>query len=189
VLPLWLIGHSLAKRKKRAHITIHTLEQALYWIEDNYKDDAGNGFKARILYVDYLNLMRPDENTGDQRRNEIESIARCAKDMALFLGCPVVMLAQARRECEDREWKLPIMRDAYESAAIEQYADKILSVWMPKATGDRKVALPEGGMIDNTEHLLILGLVKQKDGPAGGYFKLYVDPARNEIAPMERRGA
>jgi hypothetical protein len=60
---------------------------------------------------------------------------------------------------------------------------------MPKATGDRKVALPEGGMIDNTEHLLILGLVKQKDGPAGGYFKLYVDPARNEIAPMERRGA
>lgn len=188
VLPLWLIGHSLAKRKKRAHITIHTLEQALYWIEDNYKDEAGNGFKARILYVDYLNLMRPDENTGDQRRNEIESVARCAKDMALFLGCPVVMLAQARRECEDREWKLPVMRDAYESAAIEQYADKILSVWMPKATGDRKVALPEGGVIDNTEHLLILGLVKQKDGPAGGYFKLYVDPARNEIAPMARKG-
>lgn len=186
VLPLWLIGHSLAKRKKRAHITIHTLEQALYWIEDNYKDAAGNGFKARIVFLDYLNLMRPDENIGNERRNEIESIVRCAKDMALFLGCPVVMLAQARRECEDREWKLPTLRDAYESASIEQYADKIMSVWMPRATNDRKISLPEGKVIENTEHLLLLGLVKQKDGPAGGYFKLYVDPSRNEIAPLAR---
>jgi replicative DNA helicase len=185
-LPLWLLGHSLARRKKRIKVTIHTIESALFWIEDNYKDDAGNGFKARVVFLDYLNLIRPDEIAGDQRRNEIESIVRCAKDMALFLGCPVVMLAQARRECEDREWKLPVMRDAYESAAIEQYADKILSVWMPHVTNDNKVALPEGGYIDNTKNLLLVGLVKQKDGPAGGYFKLYVDPARNEIAPMAR---
>jgi replicative DNA helicase len=187
-LPLWLLGHSLARRTKRIKITIHTIESALYWIEDNYKSAEGVGFKARVVMLDYLNLIRPDATAGDQRRNEIENVVRCAKDMALFLGCPVVMLAQARRECEDRDWKLPTMRDAYESAAIEQYADKILSVWMPRNTGDRRLSLPEGGSIENTDNLLLLGLVKQKDGPAGGYFKLYVDPARNAIAPLASGG-
>lgn len=183
-LPLWLLGHSLARRKKRAHMSIYTIEQALYWIEDHME------FKARVVFLDYLNLLESDRKAGyaPERRIDIADIVKAAKDMALFLGCPVVLLAQAHRRADERAWKLPQMADAMESAAIEQYSDKIFSVWMPRITDHGvNITSPAGEVLnaEDTEHMLILGMLKQKNGPAGGYFKLYVDPARNYIAPLE----
>ncbi len=181
-LPLWLLGHSLAHRKKRIRMTIRTIEQALYWIEDNMD------FRARIVFLDYLNQLQPDRRQGNEasRRVDVSDIVLSAKDLALSMGCPVVMLAQSNRMTDDRDWKLPTMRDAMETAAIEQYSDKMLSVWMPKVTENKSyIVEPNGNRLDVTPNLLLLGLIKQKNGPAGGYFKLYVDPTRNFIGPLE----
>lgn len=183
-LPLWLLGHSLAMRKKRIRMTIRTIEKALYWIEDNMD------FRARIVFLDYLNQLQPDRRQGDEgsRRVDVADIVLSAKDLALSMGCPVVMLAQCNRITDDRDWKIPTMRDAMETAAIEQYSDKMLSVWMPKVTENKGyIVEPNGNRLDVTDNLLLLGLIKQKNGPAGGYFKLYVDPTRNFIGPLETR--
>lgn len=181
-LPLWLLGHSLAHRKQRIRMTIRTIQQALYWIEDNMD------FRARIVFLDYLNQLQPERRQGDEasRRVDVSDIVLSAKDLALSMGCPVVMLAQSNRMTDNRDWKLPTMRDAMETAAIEQYSDKMLSVWMPKVTEQRGyIVEPNGDRLDVTPNLLLLGLIKQKNGPAGGYFKLYVDPTRNFIGPLE----
>lgn len=184
-LPLWLLGHSLARRRKRIRMSIWTIEQALYWIEDNMD------FRARIVFLDYLNLIISDRKPGErpERRVDIAEIVQCAKDLALSLGCPVVMLAQANRRADDRDnWRMPHMADAMESAAIEQYSDKVFGVFMPKVEGKSTlIKEPDGTVQEVTDNLLYLGLLKQKNGPAGGYFRLYVDPKRNFVAPMASR--
>jgi len=183
-LPLWLLGHSLARRRKRVRMSIWTIEKALCWVEDNMQ------FRARMIFLDYLNLMESDRRTGSapEHRVDVSEVVRCAKDMALTMGCPVVLVAQAHRRVDDRAWKLPQMRDSMETAAIEQYSDKMLSVWMPKVTNrGQTIETPDGRQLEVTDNLLLLGLIKQKQGASGGYYTLYVDPARNEIRPMETR--
>ncbi len=185
-LPLWLLGHSLARRRKRIRMTITAIEQALYWIEDNWQDKNGVGFRAKVVFLDYLNLLKTDRRVQD-RRIEISDIVASAKDLALTLGCPVVMLAQAGRQCDERQWKLPVMADCMESAALEQYADRVFSVWMPKVTDlGHDIQRPDGKVYpaDVVPNLLVLGMLKQKSGPAGGYFSLYVDPAQNQLRAL-----
>ena len=184
-LPLWLLGHSLARRRKRLSINMFTIERSLYWIEDNMN------FGAKIIFIDYLNLLdssrRPGEVPNADRRWNISDIVKCAKDMALNLGCPVVLLAQAHRRVDEKAWKLPEMADAMESAAIEQYADKLMSVWYPKVSDpDQIITSPSGREYHVNDHLLFLGLLKQKNGPAGGMWPLYVDPAKNHLGMLQR---
>lgn len=187
-LPLWLIGHSLARRRKRVKLDMFNVEKALYWIEDNMQ------FRPRIVFIDYLNLLQssrqPGQRPAENRRVDVSELVGAAKDMALMLGCPVVLLAQAKRECDLRDWCLPQMADGMESAAIEQYSDKVFSVWYPKVNKPLGSQIDDqaGGKLDVTNNLLILGLLKQKNGPAGGYWPLYVDPERNEIHELETEG-
>lgn len=183
ILPLWLLGHSLARRRERQRISMYTIEKALFWIEDNMD------FRARVIFLDYLNLLKSVRQPGHEptRRIQITEIVHTAKDMALNLGCPVVMVAQAHRRVDEREWKLPKMADCMESASIEQFSEKVLSVWYPKVTDQgQTIRTPAGDTYEVDNNLLFLGLLKQKHGPAGGFFTLYVDPARNEIKPMAR---
>jgi replicative DNA helicase len=180
-IPLWLVGHSIERRKKRPRLTMSNVARALTWIEDNMQ------FRPRIVFLDYLQQMEPERRQGQEvnRRMDIfENVHRC-KDMALALGCPVVLGVQAARSTDDRRWKLPQMGDQMESSNIEHTADKMLSVWMPKTSEEIGSWLP-GTELQVSDNLLILGLVKQKMGPAGGWWGLYVDPSRNMIAPMAR---
>lgn len=183
-LPLWLLGHSLARRRKRVRMSVFTIEQALFWIEDNMD------FRARIVFLDYLNLMETERRMGggrsSDRRVDVTEIVQCAKDLALTMGCPVVLIAQAHRRVDDRSWKLPEMQDAMEASAIEQFSDKMISLWKPSVTEPRgaMIEAPDGRQLEVTDNLLLFGLIKQKTGPAGGYHALYVDPARNFLGPL-----
>ncbi len=185
-LPLWYVGHSLANRKKRLRLTLWTVERALIWIEDNMQ------FRCRALFLDYLNLIQPERELGGapNMRTDLTEIVRVAKDLALELGCPVILLAQAHRRVDERMWKLPQMADAMETSSIEQYSDVVASLWMPKVTEPLGTTLTPPGSRDALEvtpNLLLLGLVKQKKGPAGGFWPLYVDPTRNFVGPMDTR--
>lgn len=184
--PLWLLGHSLANRKRRIRLSIRTIERALFWIEDNMQ------FTARILFLDYLNLLDSDRSGGHEpsRRLDLSETVQSAKDLALSLGCPVVMIAQAHRQVDERAWKLPEMRDCMETAAIEQYSDRMLSLWYPARTEAKDwIQTPGGARVDVTDHFLLLGIVKQKQGVAGRWYQVFVDPAKNELAPMAREQA
>lgn len=176
-LPLWVLGHSIERRKKRPRLTVNNISTALSWIEDEM------GYHPRIIFLDYLQQMECE--TGENRRMQVfENVYRC-KDMALAMGCPVVLGIQAHRDVDNRAWKLPLMGDGMETSNIEHTADKMISLWMPKTTDPVGSTLHGIDDLTVTDNLLILGVMKQKLGPAGFWRSLYVDPTKNMITATE----
>lgn len=81
-----------------------------------------------IVFIDYLQLMRTIEKTGS-REQEISTISRKAKMMAVDLQVPVILMSQLNRGVESRADKRPLLSDLRESGAIEQDADIVLFVY------------------------------------------------------------
>jgi len=81
-----------------------------------------------IVFIDYLQLMRTNEKTGS-RENEISTMSRKAKMMAVDLQIPVILMSQLNRGVESRADKRPMLSDLRESGAIEQDADIVMFVY------------------------------------------------------------
>lgn len=94
-----------------------------------------NRFGLDIVFIDYLQLMRTSEKTGN-REQEISTISRNAKKMAVDLQVPVVLLSQLNRAVESRADKRPMLSDLRESGSIEQDADIVLFLYRDSVYND-----------------------------------------------------
>jgi len=126
--------------------------------------------------------MEPD--IRDNRRLQVFDSMNRAKDMALALGCPVLLGCQAKRDVLERDWKLPRMSDGEETSNIEHTTDKMLSFWYPKMSEPLGEMLGKTGIVV-TEDLMICSLAKQRYGPAGIWWPLRFEPGINNFTPME----
>lgn len=86
-----------------------------------------------LVVLDYLQLMSGD---GNNRNSEIEVISRGLKALAKDLGCPVIVLSQLSRKCEERNNKRPMLSDLRDSGAIEQDADIVLMLYREEEYDD-----------------------------------------------------
>lgn len=77
------------------------------------------------IVVDYLTIMKIVQQKGETRSQAVGYVTRTAKQIALELDCPFIMLAQLSREGKD-EPKLEHLRD---SGEIEQDADVVEFLW------------------------------------------------------------
>jgi len=182
VLPLWLFGHSLERRRRRPRMTMIDAEDSIKAVEDGW------GQKPSLIVVDYLQRIAHHRPNADPRQNFIENIDRC-KDLALAMGCPVIMGCQAKREVDNRNVKIPQMGDGAESSNVEHSSDGILTVFMPKTAYPEGDILPDGYGVDGglaiSSNILLVSVAKRKLGKAGRIFPLYVQPEINRIAPIE----
>lgn len=77
------------------------------------------------IIVDYLTIMRIVQQKGETRSQAVGYVTRTAKQIALEMDCPFIMLAQLSRDGKD-EPKLEHLRD---SGEIEQDADVVEFLW------------------------------------------------------------
>lgn len=88
-----------------------------------------------MVVVDYIQLMRPD-GKGGSRYEEVSSISRELKLLAMDLGVPVLALTQFNRQSEGgvdgkAQKRKPSMAEAKDSGSIEQDANLFLIQFEP----------------------------------------------------------
>ncbi len=178
-LPLYLVGHSVSEGRKRPALTLDVVGRALNLIRREFE------LTPRMILLDYLQIIEPGR--GEDRRMQVfHNVHRC-KDMALAMSCPVVLASQARRSVMEKRIAVPGIADSEESSNAEHASDKMLGLWMPKtkyAVGE-EVPIGKDRDIEVSESLLLVRVLKQRMGPAGRLFDLYVDPATNYIGPRD----
>ncbi|GAB7387403.1 replicative DNA helicase [Bacillaceae bacterium] len=79
------------------------------------------------IIVDYLTIMKIPQEKGETRAQAIGRVTKAAKQTALELDCPFIMLAQLNRE--SKKEKEPGLEHLKESGDIEQDADVVEFLW------------------------------------------------------------
>lgn len=85
------------------------------------------GVKLALLVVDYLQLVEGQK--GQPREQAIAATSRALKALAMDEELTVFAVSQLNRDCENRGEKRPVLSDLRESGAIEQDANKVLTVY------------------------------------------------------------
>jgi replicative DNA helicase len=120
---------------------------------------------VKIIYVDYLQLMRSGQNLFN-REQEVAEISRGLKSLAKELKIPIIALSQLSRSVESRGGdKKPMLQDLRESGSIEMDADMVMFCYRPEYYG---IEGYEVGMetID-TSGLFMLLIAKHRNGELG----------------------
>lgn len=81
-----------------------------------------------IAFIDYVQLMHTSKKS-ESRQQEITTISRKLKSIAMRENIPLVVLSQLNRQVDARENKRPRMSDLRDSGSLEQDADLILFVY------------------------------------------------------------
>lgn len=192
-LPLFIIGHSIQRskdnRRSRPALSPDRINDAIEYILNEYKDPAtGSPVEVDLIVTDYLQRLH-----NDTRKNPQEFYSGCvdwAKDLALWAGAPHVLNVQARRDVDDRQIKIPMMRDGYMTANIEQTSDVQLAVHMPKVYNIQLMPefpswhIPE---LVVEENYIYFTLLKQKDGPSNKGWVLEADLSRLTLQELDLR--
>lgn len=123
-----------ADRRKRVRAAIQATEDLPLYVSDRAavtvqgmlaelrKIKASR--KIELVIVDYLQLAKGTGKFGS-RAEEVSSVSRGLKAMAMELGVPVIALSQFNRE-SSKDGKEPELHDLKESSGIEQDSNMVL---------------------------------------------------------------
>ncbi|MDR0620875.1 MAG: replicative DNA helicase [Deltaproteobacteria bacterium] len=114
-----------------------------------------------LIVVDYLQLMRPNEQ-HQNREQQIREISGSLKALAKELKVPVITLSQLKRSDELE----PSLSDLRESGSIEQDADLVLFIVRPEMIKKDDITLKGKAEIRINKH---------RNGPTGVVYLQYLD--------------
>lgn len=128
------------------------------------------GGDVGLVVVDHLGLMSASASSARQdRRVQVDTIARDLKGLAMELEVPVVALSQLNRSSSQRSDGRPQMSDLRESGEIEQSADVVFLMHRDTSTPELATELE-------------IAWAKNRHGPTGvgrfnfrGHYSLFED--------------
>lgn len=119
----------------------------------------------KVVYVDYLQLMQGHREKGSNRDQEIGTITRGLKKLAMEEDICVVAMSQLNRESDNRADKRPQLSDLRESGNIEQDADIVQLLFRPENYGIEHI--PINGKETSTEGIMEVTIPKNRNGNIG----------------------
>lgn len=128
-----------------------------------------------LVIIDYLQLMNAGGRV-ESRQQEISTISRALKMLAMELNIPIIALSQLSRAVEGRPDKRPMLSDLRESGAIEQDADVVMFIYRDEYYNPDS---EDQGVAE-----IIIG--KQRSGPTGTV-KLRWLPEYTKFVNLERQ--
>ena len=120
-LPMHYVGYSMRHAgTRRKPLYIETVHEAVsrFWTEYN--------LRPTLLCMDYLQIIHTKR--GQSASEQVSKATYETKELLLQLGVPGIAGAQAKREVDYRDDKLPGIADAFNSSSIEHCADKVISL-------------------------------------------------------------
>ena len=138
---------------------------------------------ARLIVVDYLQIVAPPPGHYGTREQEVAAISRTMKAMAKEMDVPALVLAQLSRAVEARENKRPQLSDLRESGAIEQDADAVMFLYRPGFQALKEAKTPEQRMKAREDKSLEIIVRKQRQGEVGTV-DTYFDPETQTVGEM-----
>ncbi len=122
-----------------------------------------------LVVIDYLQLINGNPKHSAYER--ISEITRGMKQMAVELECPVILLSQLNRRCDERPYgsNQPVMSDLRDSGTIEQDADIVAFVY-------RDVVYNEHSMAPNIAE--VITAKNRKGVPGTDYLRAELDRSR-----------
>ena len=181
--PLWYIGHSQERRKKRPSLTLPVVYQALETIE-TWQEPDRRGTLIDCVFVDYLTRI-PFDHRVESKTIGMDEHLNTLKDMGLRFACPMIVGVQARREVDNYEIQVPDMADGAWCSGVEQISDKIFVTVRPIQYCH--IGEQFGSVIVTSPHLMGIGLVKQKLGKANEFWWCMFAPEYNRLEEAEMR--
>jgi Replicative DNA helicase len=173
--PMFFIGHSTMRKSGRTPITVSSLGNAIEEIQ-------GQGFDIDCLYADYLQRIAMEGNS-DNPFFGYSKIMDDLKNLALWLGIPMVVGVQASREVESLKLPIPEMHHAQMTSNIEQSSDRVLSLVRPRRY--RKEGEQFGNVIVSGHNQLLITVLKQKLGEGNFSEWTTFNPIYNKLDAAE----
>jgi len=120
-------------------------------------------------FVDYIQLVNPNDYTGDQVR-DITSISKDLKRIPMEFDMPLVALSQLSRDAAKGEDKMPQLIHLRGSGSLEQDTDVVFFIHRPDYYDNASFTDPSM----STKEVFI-NIAKQRNGPRGVLKMNFVD--------------
>lgn len=188
-LPVWYLGRSISKRRKQPRMTASNVFNAIRLMEEQH------GIKPALLIIDYIQLLEPEQWKQDKVLQVGEAMAN-AKNLALEIPLPVLVLVQASREADKTPDRIPQADMGQWSSAIEQNVDKLFAIMRPvlyapllptKVFADKTlpVITLDGQELKVTQRLFVIRCWKQRFSLAGQTFLAEFAPELVRLSELE----
>lgn len=138
------------------------------------------GRKLSVVFVDYLQLVQPNDRTRSQYE-AVSEVSRGLKALAKDLDVSVVALAQLSRAVEQRGDKRPMLSDLRDSGQIEQDADAVVFLYrdeyyLERAKAKRGTEEEHDEMLARSRGLITFICAKRRNGRTGDATAQYLTP-------------
>lgn len=182
--PLWVIGYSRKQILKQSRVlTLDLVFDVIQNMVYTFKDSP----RPVLLCFDYAQLI-PASKRQSSYRLELKQITQRMKQLALQIGCPILVGAQARREVDYYEIPIPTMVDAQESSVLEQHPDKFFGLsrpWKWRNAQHYGTITVGGRQYTVTPDLFFLNMCKQRMEDGDKLFALRFSMAELKLMPLE----